>query len=104
MARERCVAVVRIILIVGALLVAGLAGLVAQRYLASQRAQLEQDKSQFQSAAMATVDVLVTVADVPAASIVTASALGWQSWPEAGVNPKYILRTQRPRAIDEMAN
>lgn len=104
MARERCVAVVRIILIVGALLVAGLAGLVAQRYLASQRAQLEQDKSQFQSAAMATVDVLVTVADVPAASIVTASALGWQSWPEAGVNPKYILRTQRPRAIDELAN
>lgn len=94
---------VRIILIVGALLVAGMAGLVAQRYLANQREQLEQAKSQIQTVAMATVDVLVTVADVPAASIVTASALGWQSWPEAGVNAKYITRVQRPKAIEELA-
>lgn len=45
-------------------------------------------------------EVLVTTQDLPMGTAVK-DALGWQKWPEDGVSATFILRSQRPNAIDE---
>ncbi|WP_102961042.1 Flp pilus assembly protein CpaB [Mangrovicella endophytica] len=46
-------------------------------------------------------EVLVTERDLAMGTTVD-DALGWQKWPEEGAGPTFILRSQRPDAIEEL--
>ncbi|HET7409590.1 MAG TPA: Flp pilus assembly protein CpaB [Paracoccaceae bacterium] len=46
-------------------------------------------------------EVLVVESELPMGNSVN-GLLGWQQWPEDGVGPTFILRSQRPNAIDEL--
>ncbi|MCQ0989540.1 Flp pilus assembly protein CpaB [Jiella marina] len=46
------------------------------------------------------VDVLITKNEVPMGSIVE-GGLAWQKWPQDGVGPDLILKSERPNATDE---
>lgn len=93
----------RVALIVGALLVAVLAGVMVNGYLAAQRAEILAAQSQPAAPALPTAEVLVVTADVPIAGTVTAGTLGWQPWPEANLHPNYITRAARADALDKLA-
>lgn len=91
-------------LMIGALLVAVIAGWMVQRYLAGERARIEAltaSRSE-RPADLPTVEVLVFTADVPVATIIQAKMLGWQAWHSDQLNPRYITRTARPDAIEKL--
>ncbi|MBO0663683.1 Flp pilus assembly protein CpaB [Jiella sp. MQZ9-1] len=48
------------------------------------------------------VDVLVTKTAVPMGNLVSGH-LGWQKWPEDGVGPDLILKSNKPNAVDSFA-
>lgn len=53
---------------------------------------------------MKTVEVLTTSAELPIGTIVQPAQLEWRKWPQDGVSPFAILRSDRPDAISESAN
>ncbi len=93
----------RIVLILGALIIAAGAALMVQRYLAVERARLadaihpigEEPPPQIE-----TVDVLIVEKDIAIAGLVSERTLAWQSWPEESLNDNYITRTDTPDAIE----
>lgn len=52
---------------------------------------------------MPTAEVLVALADIPMGSGVSGGNMGWRVWPEVGLSPNYIVRSQRPEALSELS-
>src|SRR5712691_1937980 len=50
-----------------------------------------------------TVDVLIAKVDVGMGTAVAAQDFQWQAWPAATTGGSYILKKDRPNAIDELA-
>lgn len=50
-----------------------------------------------------TVDVLIAKADIGMGTAVTAQDFEWQAWPAATSGSSYVLRKDRPNAIDELS-
>lgn len=49
-----------------------------------------------------TAEVLVAASDIPMGSVVTAEALSWREWPEAGASG-FITRAGQPEALNDIA-
>lgn len=97
---------VRVVLVALALVIAVFAGWMVNRYLAKERSRIEslQSREPAMVVKVPTVEILIVTKDAPIASIITASMLGWQELnADAAVNQKYILKTNRPKAMDELA-
>ncbi|MGE5504505.1 MAG: Flp pilus assembly protein CpaB [Actinomycetota bacterium] len=78
---------VAIVLVVVAVLAAGLTAFLAKRWLDTQamrRAQMEQ---------AALTEVLVAARDLPAGTTLQADDLRWERWPEAAINPRLVTRS-----------
>src|SRR4051812_36744148 len=53
--------------------------------------------------AMPTVDVLIAAKDLRLGRPTDASSFGWKSWPKDGTSPGYILKSDRPNAVTDLA-
>ncbi|MEF2070747.1 Flp pilus assembly protein CpaB [Consotaella aegiceratis] len=84
-----------------ALLAAGGAALVALNMSAPEPSEPVIITAEPAEPPIKLTEVLVTEKDIPMGTGVEGS-LGWQKWPEDGVGPDFILRSQRPDAINEM--
>ena len=51
-----------------------------------------------------TTEVLSTTAELPVGTIIQPAQLEWRKWPEEGISPFAIRRTEKPDAISEFAN
>ncbi|MEI8395619.1 MAG: Flp pilus assembly protein CpaB [Rhodospirillaceae bacterium] len=93
----------RLALIGVALVLAAVAGHMVKQYLDSQRAQLEEIAATKAPKPMVTAEVLVAANGVNMAGTVSSGDLRWEPWPEEGVHSRYILRKNRPDAIEKLA-
>ncbi len=93
---------VRVVLIGFALLAAAAAGWMVKLYLSAQREQIAEMAHQQAPKPVAVTEVLVINGDLPIASVLSASDLHWQAWPDVGLNPHYITRRGRSDAIDKL--
>ena len=49
-----------------------------------------------------TVDVLIAKVDIPMGTAVAVDAMQWQAWPAATTGSTFILKKDRPTAIEEL--
>jgi pilus assembly protein CpaB len=88
----------RIIVLVIALVAGGIAALLASR----------SDKTvapaQAPVAQLETVDILVAASDIGLGNTVTGKDMRWQVWPKVAANPSFIRKSDRPDAIEQLAN
>jgi pilus assembly protein CpaB len=84
----------RIVVLGVALAAGGLAAVLAGRHQG-------EPKSAGPVAPLATVDVLVAKEDLTRGQVIDADAIGWQSWPEASANGRFIEKSARPDAIKQ---
>lgn len=92
----------RILLIIGALVIALVSGLMVRNQLARQRGEVER-LSASKVTKVDGVDVLVVNADVDISGIINAGQMKWQLWPKEQVHSRYVLKSSRPNAIEELA-
>jgi pilus assembly protein CpaB len=85
----------RIVVLGVAIAAGGLAAVLAGRH------QTEQKPAPAPVAPLATVDVLVAKADLTRGQLIDAADIGWQSWPEASANGRFIKKSARPDAIKQ---
>lgn len=52
---------------------------------------------------MPTAEVLVAAADITSGEVLSPDKMDWEPWPEKNVNERFIVREQRPKAMDELA-
>lgn len=88
----------RIILLVVALVAGGVAA-----WLALQTEAAPPPAPASVEVAMPAPQVLVAATNVGAGHKLTADALVWQDWPEAGIRPEYVLSSATPDAITDIA-
>ena len=84
----------RIVLIVCALLVAGGVSILTRNYLTAQESRMGPAA---ETVAMA--EVLVVTTDLEIGQVVGERNAAWQKWPKANLNAKYITRDANPDAI-----
>ena len=85
----------RIIIVVAALVAAGIAGLVA-RSLFGEQAPAEA------AAPVTKVQILVTAREIEAGSKLTSADLKWVPWPKDAMDATYIAQDAQPGAIEEL--
>ena len=78
----------RILLIVAAIVVAGLTAFLVNMLLESR------DDGDTRGERANTVEVLVAERDLPAGLIITGEHLVWQEWPEGATNRNYLVRSE----------
>jgi len=86
----------RIVVLLIALAAGGIAALLAGR---SDRPAIVQAPV----APLETVDVLVAGSDIALGQSVTGSELRWQTWPATAANANFILRSDKPDAVNQLA-
>jgi pilus assembly protein CpaB len=86
--------VLRIVLIVCALLVAGGVSILTRNYLTARESRMGPAA---ETVAMA--EVLVVTTDLEIGQVVGERNAAWQKWPKANLNAKYITRDSNPDAI-----
>ena len=84
----------RIILIVCALLVAGGVSILTRNYLTAQESRMGPAAE-----TVATAEVLVVTTDLEIGQVIAERNAAWQKWPKANLNAKYITRDANPDAI-----
>jgi pilus assembly protein CpaB len=56
-----------------------------------------------QAAKPETVDILVAKSDIPMGTAISPGEVGWQAWPATTTGGSFIRKTDRPRAIEDLA-
>ena len=84
----------RIVLIAGALLVAGGVSILTRNYLTAQESRMGPTAE-----TVAMVEVLVVTTDLEIGQVIAERNAAWQKWPKANLNAKYITRDANPDAI-----
>lgn len=56
-----------------------------------------------QAAKPDTVDILVAKSDIPMGTAISPGEVGWQAWPATTTGGSFIRKTDRPRAIEDLA-
>jgi pilus assembly protein CpaB len=82
----------RIILIVAAFSVAGVTALLVKNYLQSREAEFSVTNEEPKIEKVPTVRVLVADSDLAAGTVVRENFLRWQTWPNDGLSPEYIVQ------------
>jgi len=82
----------RILLIVAALAVAGVTAFLVKSYLQDKEAQIAENGQSQAAEKTPAVRVLVALNNLPAGTIVNPDLFRWQSWPEDGLAPEYIVQ------------
>jgi pilus assembly protein CpaB len=82
----------RILLIVAALAVAGVTAYLVKGYLQGKEAEIAENGKKNEVEQTAKVEVLVALNDLPAGTIVNPDLFRWQTWPEDGLSPEYVVR------------
>jgi len=85
--------VVRIVIIVVALGVAGLTAFLVKNFLESQQASLQSKAPAVEAKPAPTVEVLLAERDMAAGTIVSAKDFRWQPWPEGQTNANFIIKS-----------
>ena len=83
--------------------VALLAGGIAAYLVTSDDEKKEAAPAPPPVAQLETVDVLIAKADIGMGMAVTAQDFAWQAWPAATSGASYVLKKDRPNAIDELS-
>lgn len=84
--------------------VAIVAGLLAAMLLASALRQKPVAPKIIQKVEeIPSAEVLVARTALPIGKLVNAGELEWQKWPQQGLSKSYIVRTSRPKAIEELS-
>ena len=84
-----------VIAIIAALLIAGGAAFVVRGWVQAERAALARAAADA-NRPKATQKVLVAKADIGRGQFIRPEHLRWQSWPEDGIAPAYVLEGKRP--------
>ena len=82
----------RIILIVAAFSVAGVTALLVKNYLQSREAEFAVTNKEPKIEKVPTVRILVADSDLAAGTMVSEKLLRWQTWPNDGLSPEYIVQ------------
>ena len=82
----------RIILIVAAISVAGVTALLVKNYLQSREAEFSVTNKEPKIEKVPTVRILVADSDLAAGTVVREDLLRWQTWPNDGLSPEYIVQ------------
>ena len=82
----------RIILIVAAFSVAGVTALLVKNYLQSREAEFSVTNKGPKIEKVPTVRILVADSDLAAGTVVREKLLRWQTWPNDGLSPEYIVQ------------
>lgn len=85
------------------ILAIGAGGSAAYLVKAVQPTQANADSDTSNTPAMATVEVLVAAADLPAGSALRVEDMRWQVWPAEAANVAFIRYSTRPTAPAELA-
>lgn len=88
--------IARIAVLAVAVGAAGGAAILAKTMLPGQQATV------VETPALKTTQVLVAAKELTLGSRVKPGDLGWQDWPENGVNPSFINRSSKPGAMKDM--
>jgi pilus assembly protein CpaB len=87
------------LVILGIALVAG----GAAAFLVAGGDEPQQVKAPEPVVQLATVDVLIAKADINMGSAVNAQDFQWQQWPAATTGNSYVLKKEKPNAIEELS-
>lgn len=88
-----------LVLVIAALLTAGLTAFLVQGWLDRQRAMFAESNNT--NSSFITTSVLVAKGDMPAGTFVKPSHLRWQNWPNEGLDSNFITRNKsRPGDFD----
>lgn len=82
----------RILLVVAALAVAGVTAFLVRGYLQGKEAEIAEGSKKQEIEKVASVQVLVALNDLPAGTIVKPDLFRWQTWPEDGLAPEFIVQ------------
>lgn len=82
----------RILLIVGALVVAGLAAFLIKNFADQKESELADAKTAKTDNTVAAVDVLVAERDLATGLILIPDHMRWLSWPKAAIQPGYVTK------------
>lgn len=82
----------RILLVVAALAVAGVTAFLVRSYLQGKEAELAENGKAQEGSQVASVRVLVALNNLPAGTIVNPDLFRWQTWPEDGLAPEFIVQ------------
>ena len=75
----------------------------AAAFLASSGDEQKPAEAPAPVAQMATVEVLIAKTDINMGAAVGAQDLQWQQWPAATTGSSYVLKKDKPNAIDELS-
>ena len=89
----------RLILVV----VAVVAGLMAAMMVGNLRQEPQVIVQREEAPEIARTEVLVMSGDVSIGQVLNEDQLKWQIWPEEGDTSRFILRTERPNALSDLA-
>lgn len=93
--------VVRIVVIVVALGIAGLTAFLVKNFLESQQASLQSKAPAVEARPAPTVEVLLAERDMSAGTLVTTKDFRWQPWPEGQTNANFIIKSGQVDQIKE---
>ena len=88
----------RLLILLVAVVAAGLAGVLAMRIAGTSAPQIAETIIEKQPS----VNVLVSSANLPVGSRLNEENLRWLAWPQDGLVEGFITRTERPEAISEL--
>jgi len=96
--------VARVIVLIVALVAGGAAAYLAMNVINQEPdAPTTADVQQPVAPAIQTDEVLVAVRDIPLGTTIDASTVAWRAWPIDGIAGTYILRSQLPNGIEDLA-
>src|SRR5687767_11386712 len=88
----------RIVLIVCALLVAGAVSILTRNYLTAQEKRMAPAND-----AVPMAEILVVTTDLEIGQVIGERNLVWQPWPKANLNAKYLTRDANPDMMRKLA-
>src|SRR5690606_11179223 len=81
-----------LLIVVAALLVAGVTAFLARGWLTAERAQMQQQTQQVVVREVPAQAVLVAAANLPAGLFLKEEHLRWQDWPSDATDPNYMVK------------
>lgn len=81
-----------LLIIIAALLVAGVTAFLARGWLSAERAQMQQQSQQVVVREVPAQAVLVAAANLPTGLFLKEEHLRWQEWPSDATDPNYLLK------------
>jgi pilus assembly protein CpaB len=96
--------VARVLVLIVALIAGGAAAYLAMNMINQEPAQSTTVQAAAPVApAIETDEVLVAVRDMPLGTTIDAGNVAWRAWPLSGIAGTYILRSQLPNGVEELA-